>query len=427
FEKALDPENTVPGLARTLELLQQVCPGVRTSGGISDSRAQAQPTPPIPLSTEFVARKLGVPVTQAQIAEILSALGFSVQESAPEVLTVIVPSWRATKDISLKDDLVEEIGRMIGYGEITPTPPTVAAIPPPANPARSYRRQVRFQLAAQGFTEVYNYSFLNEADVKKFSLPIAEHLAVRNPIASELTHLRRSLLPGLFENVVSNTRHSPDFRIFEIGSEIHPSSGTDLPKETVHLAAGLYNLHANVGDLFELKRVLECLFPGVRLRTTTALPYEHPTRTAEAEWHGAIIGRIFEIHPSLLRAEGIEGRAMFFDVDLARTQELQSRRTKMYRPLRKYPTSGFDLSIIADLRTPVASIENDLRSLAGESLASLEFVTEYSGPPFPEGRKSVSYHLEVGSLDHTLTADEVAEIRGRIIEGMRNRGYGLRV
>jgi phenylalanyl-tRNA synthetase beta chain len=427
FEKALDPENTVAGLARAVALLREVCPGIQVRGGVSDRRAQVQPIPPIALSTEFVARKLGVQVTQAQITEILTALGFGVQESAPGVLTVIVPSWRATKDISLKDDLVEEIGRMIGYGEITPAPPTVAAVPPPANPERSYQRQVRFQLAAQGFTEAYNYSFVNEADVKKFSFRIEEHLAVRNPIASELTHLRRSLLPGLFENVVSNTRHSPDFRMFEIGSEIHPGGGTDLPNEPVHLVAALYNLHANVGDLFELKRVLECLFPGVRLKPTSALPYEHPTRTAEAEWHGTLIGRLFEIHPSLLRAEGIDGRAMFFDVDLTRTQELLSRRTKMYKPLRKYPTSGFDLSIIADIRTPVAAIEDDLRSLAGERLASIEFVTEYSGPPFPEGRKSVSYHLEVGSLDHTLTAEEAAEIRSRIIDGMQGRGYGLRI
>jgi phenylalanyl-tRNA synthetase beta chain len=427
FEKALDPENTVAGLARAVELLLDVCPGIRIHGGVSDSRAQAPPLPAVPLSTNFVSRKLGVSVTETQIAAILSALGFTVQETAPELLTVTIPSWRATKDISLKDDLVEEIGRMIGYGEIPPAPPLVAAIPPPSDPMRSFLRELRLEIATQGFTEVYNYSFLKESDIEKFSLPVDEHLSVRNPIASELTHLRRSLLPGLFANVVSNTRHSQDFRLFEIGSEIHPVSGSGLPSEVPHFAATLYNAHADAGDFFELKRVLECLFSGLRLRAAKALPYEHPMRAAEVEWRGTNIGRIFEIHPSLLRAEKIEGRAMFFDINLATALNIRSEQVTRYEPLRRYPTSGFDLSAISDLHTPVAAIEDDLRAFAGPSLASLDFITEYSGPPFPEGRKSVSYHLEVGSLNHTLTAEETTEIRNRIIDGLRQRGYELRV
>ncbi len=421
FEKALDPENTLPGLGRAAALLAQVCPGIRITGGVTDARREAAALPAIPLSTHFVARKLGVNVTGSQIRDILSALGFSLAESAPGIFTVIVPSWRATKDISLKDDLVEEIGRMIGYGEIPPVPPLIADTPPPENPMRSYLRRLRFQLATQGFHEVYNYSFLKETDLKRFSFPIEEHISVRNPIASELTHLRRSLIPGLFNNVVSNTRHSSDFRLFEVGSELHP--GGEVP----HLAAALYNVHANAEDFFELKRVLEYLFPHVRLRTTAALPYEHPTRTAEAEWRGTVIGRIFEIHPSLLRAERIEGRAMFFDVDLLKALAVQSTLTTMYQPLRRYPTSGFDLSVVTDLHTPVAAIEDDLRALSGSSLASLDFVTEYSGPPFPEGRKSVSYHLEIGSMEHTLTAEEATDIRNTIIDGLRQRAYELRV
>ena len=427
FEKALDPENTVRGLARAVELLNQVCPGIRVVGGVSDSRSEVKAAPAIPLSVEVVTRKLGISVTQAQITDILTALGFRVIESTPGTLTVTAPSWRATKDISVKDDLVEEIGRMIGYGEIPPVAPFVASVPPPPNPVRGYIRQKRLQLAGQGFNEVYNYSFLKESDLKRFSFSLADHLVVRNPIASELTHLRRSLLPGLFENVISNVRHSTGFRLFEIGNEVHPSANGDLPREPLHLAAVLYDLHADEQDFFEMKRVLECLFPEVKLKQVTALAYEHPARTAQAEWNGSMIGRLFEIHPSLLRTEGVEGRAVFFDIDLQIAQELNAQRTIRYSPLRKYPISGFDLSVVSDMHTPVASIEAELIALAGSSLASIEFVRQYSGPPFPEGRKSVSYHLEVGALDHTQTAEELAEIRNRIIDGMQASGFELRV
>ena len=98
-----------------------------------------------------------------------------------------------------------------------------------------------------------------------------------------------------------------------------------------------------------------------------------------------------------------------------------------YTPLRKYPTSGFDLSVVADLKTPVHQIQDELSKLAGPDLAAIDFVRQYAGPPLLEGQKSVSYHLEVGALDHTMTAEEVTQIRNRIIQGMRELGFDLRV
>ena len=208
-----------------------------------------------------------------------------MSETAPGLLTVTVPTWRATKDISIKDDLVEEIGRMVGYEEITPAAPLVASVVPPSDPMRAYLRQVRAQLAAQGFTEVYNYSFVNEADAKRFLLEAKDHIAIENPIASELTHLRRSLLPGVFKNVVHNVRHFREFRLFEIGKEIHPQPGDGLPNEVTHGVAALYNAQGDEQDFFELKRVAECVFPSCLLNAVEARPYEHPTRTAEIRWH----------------------------------------------------------------------------------------------------------------------------------------------
>lgn len=426
FEKALDPQNTVRGLARALEMFAQVCPGARPAGGVADNRGPLRLPAPILLPADLVSRKLGATVTGERIAAILRALGFNVTGTESNALTVGVPTWRATKDISLKDDLVEEIGRMIGYDEIPPVAPRAACVPPPANPMRLFLRQVRRQLAAQGFTEVYNYSFVNEAEAERFSLRISDHVAVKNPIASELTHLRRSLLPGLFKNIAGNVRHSPSLRIFEIGQEIHPAA-SGLPNEATRGAAAIYDAHGDEREFFELKRVLECIFPSARLAAAEARPFEHPARTAEIHWRNAVIGRIFELHPSLLRREGMEGRAVLFEVDLDLAQRLSADRVTKYRPIRKYPTSAFDLSIVSDARRPVDEIQDALAQLTGPSLAAIEFIRQYDGPPLLPGQKSVSYHIEAGALDHTLSADEVAEIRNRIIEGMRARGFELRV
>jgi phenylalanyl-tRNA synthetase beta chain len=258
-------------------------------------------------------------------------------------------------------------------------------------------------------------------------MDVATHVAVRNPIASELSHLRRSLLPGLFTNLLHNVRNFQEFRLFEIGREIHPVETSSLPHEITRAAGLIYSAHADEQDFFEVKRTIECLFPSARLSAVEARRYEHPTRTALINWSGERIGRVFEIHPSLLHAEGVEGRAVFFDVDLELAHQAAAHRSTQYVPLGKYPTSGFDLSVVAELREPVARIEDLLTKLAQPDLTLLDFVRQYAGPPLPEGRKSVSYHLEVGAPDHTLTADQVTLIRNRIIHGMRQEGYELRV
>jgi phenylalanyl-tRNA synthetase beta chain len=421
FEKSLDPENTVRALARAVELLAEVSPGIRMVGGVVDNRSPIPARKLIEMPMTFLTRKLGKDVPQPEVTRILSALGFEVSEPAPAVLAVRVPTWRATKDISLKDDLVEEIGRMVGYDAITPTPPLIASTVPPANPLRLYPRQLRAQLSAQGFTEAHNYSFVTETDIRRFGGDPATHIAVENPIASELTHLRRSLLPGLFKSVLANVRFFPEFRLFEIGHEIHPG-----PQEVTHLAAVFYSAHGEDQEFFELKRVLECVFPGARLRAAEPRVFEHPVRTAEIFWAEKAIGRFFELHPSLLKSAGIDGRAMIFDVDVDAALAIASARVPQYTPLRKFPTSGFDLSVVAELLTPVEKIQDELTRLAGPDLATIEFIRQYAGPPLPTGQKSVSYNLKVGALDHTLGAEEVTAIRGRIIDGMQALGYELR-
>ncbi len=421
FEKSQDPVNTVRGLARALELLQQVSPGIRLVGGVADQKAEFKPAPCIALSVEWIARKLGREVTPAQVREILEALQFGVQEESPGHFLVTVPSWRATKDVSIKDDLLEEVGRMLGYGSITPQAPLIESAQPPANPMRKYERRVRNMAAAQGFTEVYNYSFVNEELVRPFGMNPGEHLKVANPIASDQSLLRASLLPAIRRNILDNSRWLNAFRLFEIGREIHPRE-KGLPEEIPHFTAALY---AREGDgtasLFELKRLAECLMPKCEVRLAEPRSFEHPQRAAAVWWREKNIGRLFELHPAL----GIDGRAAVLDLDLALMQQLDSEELR-YQPLRRFPTSAFDLSVVMPLRRPAGDLEQLLKRAAGSDLVEIEFVRQYIGTPLPEDRKSVSYRLTVGANDRTLSSDEVAAIRTRIIDALRQSGFDLR-
>ncbi len=419
FEKSQDPANTVRGLALASALLKKVSPGIRIVGGVANAGRPLSSPPPIALPMEWLIRKLGRAVEQSEVEAILRSLGFAVTEVGPGLLSVAVPSWRATKDITIKDDLVEEVGRMIGYDSIKPLAPMIACVPPPPNPGRAYEHRVRDILVDQGFTEVYNYSFVTEEAVRRFSLAPSEHLRIANPIAADQELMRSSLLPGIVRNIESNSRHFTSFRLFEIGKEIHKREG-DLPKEIPHVVAALFAREGDgVAGLFELKRVSECLMRGSVVRPTAARPFEHPQRAAEVHWRGEVIGRLFELHPSL----ALDGRAAVLDLDLPRMMRLDDEDVK-YTPLRRFPTSSFDLSVVAPARSYALDVQQKLAALAGSALVSIEFVREYALNP---EQRSISFRLTVGAADGTLSSEEVGAIRQRIIDGMAAQGYELRV
>jgi phenylalanyl-tRNA synthetase beta chain len=329
-----------------------------------------------------------------------------------------VPTWRATKDISIKDDLAEEVGRMIGYDSITPESPLLPAIVPPASEFRNYVHEIRQLVAARGFDEVYNYSFLSDALAQQFGLKADEHVRVLNPIAVDQALLRKSLVPGIWKNIIENSKYSDEFRLFEIGHEIHKRDG-DLPSEANHIVAVVYYNESGPEGLFELKCLAECIAGDLRFRPAEPRSYEHPARTAAATLGGEQVGRLFEFHPSF-----VHGRASVLDLDLDAVMRL-SRRERRYQPIRRFPSSSFDLSVIADSRALVGEIQEQLEEQAETDF--IEFVRQYAGPPLPEGKKSVSFRITVSAPDRTLSSEEIGEIRARMIEGMRGLGYDLRV
>ncbi|MEO7145975.1 MAG: phenylalanine--tRNA ligase subunit beta [Bryobacteraceae bacterium] len=420
FEKAQDPVNTVRALARAIGLLEEVSPGIRMAGGLADSWQPAPPPAPIELPLDWLDCKLGRAIPASEVRRILEALSFGVADTAPRIFSVAVPTWRATKDVSIADDLVEEVGRMIGYDSIPPIVPRLAATVPPANPERVFHHRVRDLVSAQGFTEVYNYSFLSEETARRFQFDPAAHIAVSNPISSEQGLLRLSLVPGIWKNILDNARHFDSFRLFEIGREIHKQA-QGLPREIPHLAAAIYAKDSGVASLYELKRLAECL--GVtRVRPTAPRPFEHPHRSAEVCIDDHPIARLFEFHPSMIET----GRAAVLDLDLALLLQLAAPDKKL-QPLRRFPASVFDLSIVTDVRHLVGDMQDQIAASAGPSLIAIEYLRQYTGAPLPDGSKSVSFRLTIGAPDHTLSSSELTAFRTHIIDALRALHFDLRV
>jgi phenylalanyl-tRNA synthetase beta chain len=420
FEKAQDPANTVRALARAVALLREVCPGIRVTGGLADRYFPAPAPAPIELPMEWLVRKLGRPIEAEEVRRILEALEFGVGEARPGVFAVAVPSWRATKDITIKDDLLEEVGRTVGYATVPPAAPLQPVRRPWVNEERLFHHKVRLACVAQGFTETSNYSFISDDMARRFGFDPEGHLRVGNPISVEQSLMRRSLLPGIHRNITDNARFFEEFRLFEIGREIHPRDG-ELPAEAPHLMAAIYTKGDGAAALFELKRLAECLLPGCGAQPAAANANEHPARSASLYWRERPVGRLFELHPKHVDS----GRAAVLDLDLGLIASI-GESPRQYKPLRRYPSSAFDLSVVTGLRVLSAGIGELIRNAAGEACDSVEYLYAYRGKPLDDSQQSMTFRVTVSSADHTLTNDEVTAARTAIIEQLRAAGYELR-
>lgn len=418
FEKAQDPHNTLRAIARATELFELVAPGMKPVGGPTDVKGELKAAPVIELKLEWLYRKLGRVVEKAEVIGILTRLEFGVADQG-EVLAVTVPSWRATKDISIPDDLVEEIGRMVGYATITPTAPAMPVVPPPINEERRFFNQLRGVATQQGFTEVYNYSFISEAQAAKLGIAIEQHVRVLNPIASDQSLMRTTLLHGVLKNFEDNQKNFDEFRFFEIGKEIHKQP-EGLPKELAHLAAGIYAASGDgVAELRELERLARAIAPGMRFEPTAEVrEFEHPLRSVNVYLGETLVGRIFEFHPNW-----VEGRAAVLDLNLGPLACTMAGQAKKYTPVRRFPSSEYDLSVVAAARTFAGEIEGVLRGAATSVVEKIEFLREFT---LPDGRRSLSFRYTVAHKDRTLTQDEINAERERAIAALKTAGYELR-
>ncbi len=413
FEKAQDPENTLRAIARGAELFELVSPGIRSLGGPTDVRAAVKPLPVIDLDFDWLNRKLGRVVEKSEVIGILERLSFTVQGNK-----VTVPSWRATKDVSIADDLVEEIGRMVGYATIAPIAPAMPVVPPPVNEERLFFNRLRASATQQGFDEVYNYSFISEAQAAKLGISLEAHIRVLNPIASDQSLMRTTLLHGALKNFEDNRRHFGTFRFFEIGKEIHKKS-KGLPEEVPHLVAGVYNGHGDGAEgLRELERLMRGYAPACEFRPTdTAHPFEHPLRSAEVWLAAEQIGRLFEFHPNW-----VEGRAAVLDIDLDKLARLSAGAIR-YQPIRRFPASEFDLSILTEPRVPAGTVEAILRAAATTATEKIEFIRDFT---LPDGHRSLSFRATVANRERTMTQEEINAERERMIAAISAAGMKLR-
>jgi phenylalanyl-tRNA synthetase beta chain len=418
FEKALDPAFAEHSSRLFGRMLLELDPGARITSAFIDVAAPLAAPTVIETSCSFIRRKLGDDVSDARIVEILEGLEFVVAADG-DALAVTVPTFRATKDVGIPEDLVEEVGRIIGYDNITPTPPLAAVQPPPRPQSRVVERRLRHFMVTGGGVEVMQYSFDSApwAETIGYSLDGAVRLA--NPISADMPVMRRSLIPNLLSALRKNQTHRDEVFIFELGRVFQqPESEGAVPDQQRHLGAVFSTTDAlrPERNFRQVKWVIEQLL-AINERGDYRL--EIATRAPELPWvtegrllavrdlaSDEIIGWMGQVNPVLCAKARLRGGVGFFELDLE-PMIASPRKELTYQPLPRFPRISYDLSFIVPNAVTHQAVMEGVEAAGGALLKDTELVAVFEGAPIPEGHKSLSYRLTFGSGERTLRDDEV--------------------
>ncbi|HEX9000554.1 MAG TPA: phenylalanine--tRNA ligase subunit beta [Blastocatellia bacterium] len=425
FERGTDPEIAPVASARAAAMIAEIAGG-EVLDGIVDVYPKQAERRRITMRRARYSQLTGLQIELGEAEAILRGLGFEVEADIEnDSLHTNAPSWRI--DISIEEDLIEEVARIAGYDNLKTTLPGSAGAGAYL-PGEEGRRAARRALTSLGYTEAVSFSFVNaEADAVVSDAPDSARLLLRNPIDETQSHMRTTLLGGLLKALEHNFNHSSrNVRLFEIG-KCFLDAGEDRPRETEHLAfvaTGARNefdwqtANAKI-DFFDVKGALESIGAALGLppmeftpvETTTSL---HPGRAALISLAGNRVGQIGQLHPRV--AANYKFKQAVFVAELDFGALLNADRAGVrYQPLPKYPAVVRDLALLIETSVPLAAIERSVHALSISELAGIRLFDLYSGKELPAGKHSIALSLRYRAADRTLTDEEISVMHSQIV------------
>jgi len=412
FEHGIDPNLTEFAVNRAAFLIQKIAKGNAAKGTVDIYPKKVLPKR-VKLDLSYLKSLLGVEIPKNKAIAILKKLGFNVQSSTSGILTVMVPTFRL--DVSIPEDLIEEIGRIYGYDKIPAIFPMSSLVPPKRNLDVFWENAARNILKEAGFTEVYNYSFISEKDAAVFSFNKPGLLELENPISDEQKYLRPSLIPNLLKNVQKNQKSSEKIKIFELGKTFRKQA-----REKRVLAALISG-----EEFYQLKGVIDALLN--KLCISNIWHDEHkPTpeqskiscwnykKCAEVKVDNKEIGFLGEISFRISNALKIP-TVTVFDIDFEVLAKLCSEEQE-YRPISRFPAAIRDIAILVPKQVRIEEVLNEIETAGGEILRDVDLFDIYEGEEIAGGKKNLAFHLIYQAKDRTLSSKEIDEIHNKIIK-----------
>jgi len=407
FERGVDFAATELAMERATQLVLGICGGA--AGPITEVVSELPMRVPVQLRLPRLQRVLGVEFAVDTVASLLQRLGMPFKQ-LQDTFTVTPPSWRF--DITIEEDLIEEIARLHGYDNILPQTPQAGMQMLPAVESRRSENAIRQFMASRDYQEAITYSFVDEAwerDLAGNDNPIK----LRNPIASNMSVMRSTPLGGLLDALTYNlNRKQARVRLFEIGA-CFAADGASYTQQ--NKLAGLcygdaepeqWGAPARGVDFFDVKADIEALAGNTVTFSPAQHPALHPGQCAQIKLQDRPIGVLGSLHPRLQQQYDLPRSTMLFEMDL---QALQSVRMPQFAEVPKFPPIRRDLALVVDEAIPVQAMLDAMRNVADNVVSEVALFDVYRGKGIDQGKKSLAFLVLMQDTKKTLT-DEDADM-----------------
>ena len=435
FEKGIDPNMQKAALARAVELILELCPNavVESSVGVVNKEEEKV----VEITTSYINNYLGITLSTEEIAAILEGLSFTVEVTG-ENLVVKVPTRRP--DISIKQDLVEEVIRIYGYDNLASTLPKFSKTTKGGlTYSQRMVRDLRAVYASLGFNDTINYSLVSEEEATEYTLEDHHKVRLLMPMTETHSTLRQSLVPGLLNTVQYNVaRKQKNLKLLEIGRVFFGSGDDNIqPKETLYLSAALtgeeratkWLKESSSLDFFAAKGYLEVVFDrlGLDEKVTykkSKLEGMHPGRFAEVHLGEKRIGFIGEVHPQVADKLGLN-TTYVFEINLDEVIS-ESKVKPKYEEVTKYPEITRDIAMLVDVKDEYQNIYNVIESVNSKLITKVELFDLYVGAELLVGKKSLALTITYSDKQKTLTDEEVTAVHDKVLSALTEYGAIIR-
>ena len=419
YEKAIDPERCDQALDLSMALFAELYPEMKVTGFV-DCYPNKLQRAEIDVSLNWLERRLGKRIPNEDIAKKMGELGYDLTFDGDN-LHIVVPTWRSTGDVSIKADIMEEVARMYGYENFRAAPITTSFDGAINQLDKDLERRIKEYLAIRcGLQEIFTYPWMDEQYVNAILQDTTGILSLSTPPSPTEKMIRSSLLPNLCKAVVKNERYFTDFSLFETAQVFRDENYTTpyderekLPSQRKHLGAAFVGSDKDITTLFRrAKGVVEAMPRYTHMEAYTLRQVEKPVWADTVVWLNLYLGEEHIGDLALLSKKvsmecGIKNLAvMLLELDMDALIPFRSR-TNTFTHLPEYPMTDYDVSVLVDGETRWDAMRDAILEKRHELLHGVSFVDEYRGKQVPEGKKSVTLRLTIGSAEKTLTSQEI--------------------
>jgi phenylalanyl-tRNA synthetase beta chain len=429
YEKGVDPERVRPAAERAAELMIQLAGGEVLGGVVEADSLDVKPAV-VSVTLDKINNVLGTNLEMKQVEDNFARLKFETSVDNGTI-SVTVPTRRG--DITIEEDLIEEVGRLYGYDNLPTTLPIGASTPGHLSEYQKKRRVVRRFMEGAGLYQAVTYSLTSAEKASQYALDSREPVQLAMPMSEDRSILRLSIVPQLLEVLKYNiARQNDSAAVYETGAVFLKNSTDELPEEREHLAAaitGQWESHPWQGekkpvDFFVLKGIVEGLFAKLGLDRQLGFQKAemdgmHPGRTAEILLNDNVIGFIGQIHPTVQKTLDLK-ETYAFELSLKALLEAETAPLQ-YTAIPRFPSITRDIALVVDKAAAAGNLKKAITEAGGTLLKEVQVFDLYEGEKMEAGKKSIAFSLKYFDPEKTLTDEDITKAHNKVLKALEEQ------